>query len=198
MRITCRTAMGGGFMKHPTVEECERLLDEYGTPEHVRRHCREVARVAVTISKALNERGSGLDAELVLAAGMLHDIARTEDRHWDVGADIMEKLGYEEEGRIIRAHMKYPGFSPLDKVTETDMVCLGDRLVKEDSYVGLDARMDYIIDKAKRNGRPDAERIILEKKKDTRRFIDEIEDRIGVSIDELLDGDPKEKGEQAG
>ena len=33
-------------MKHPTREECERLLDQYGTPEHVKGHCREVARTA--------------------------------------------------------------------------------------------------------------------------------------------------------
>ena len=174
-------------MKHPTREECERLLKEYGTPEHVKRHCREVARTAVTISKALNENGIDLDIDLILASALLHDIARVEDRHWDVGADLMGKLGYDEESRIIRAHMKYPGFSPIDEVGETDMVCLGDRLVMEDRYVGLDARMDYIIDKARRNGHPEAEAVILEKKKDTKRFMGEIEARIGMSIDRLMD-----------
>ena len=48
-------------MKHPTKEECERLLNEYKTPEHVKGHCREVARTAYTIAKALNEKGFGLD-----------------------------------------------------------------------------------------------------------------------------------------
>ena len=57
-------------MKHPTREECERLLDQYGTPEHVKGHCREVARTALTISKALNEKGAHLDLDLVLAAGL--------------------------------------------------------------------------------------------------------------------------------
>ncbi len=181
-------------MKHPAREECERLLEEYGTPEHVRRHCRAVAKTAVTIASALNEKGCGLDIDLILACGLLHDIARTEDRHWDVGADLMEKLGYHQEAVIIRAHMKYPAFSPLDQVTETDMVCLGDRLVREDRYVGLDARMEYIIDKARRNGHPEAEAIILEKKKDTGRFIGEIEDRIGMSIDRLMAQEAQEGG----
>ncbi len=32
-------------MKHPTREECERLLSEYKTPEHVRGHCRAVVQL---------------------------------------------------------------------------------------------------------------------------------------------------------
>ena len=177
-------------MKHPAREECERLLSRYGTPEHVKGHCREVARTALNIAKALNEKGAHLDLGLVLAAGMLHDIARAEDKHWEVGAELMRKLGYEKESEIILVHMKYSPFSPIDQVNETDMVCLGDRLVSEDRYVGLDARIDYIIDKAKRNGHPEAEKIILEKKKETRRFMDEIERRIGISIDQLMGREP--------
>lgn len=173
-------------MKHPTREECERLLSEYKTPEHVRGHCRAVARTALTISKALNEKGYNLDIGLIQATGLLHDIARVEDRHWEVGADLMVKLGYEQESRIIRVHMNYSPFSHINEVTETDMVCLGDRLVKEDKYVGLDARIEYIINKAAKNGHPEAKTVILEKKKDTKRFMDEIEEVIGVSIDRLM------------
>ena len=80
-------------MKHPTREECERLLKEYGTPEHVKRHCREVARTAVTISKALNENGMNLDIDLIRASALLYDIARVEDRHWDVGGGSDGKAG---------------------------------------------------------------------------------------------------------
>lgn len=126
-------------MKHPTKDECERLLNEYKTPDHVKGHCRAVANTAVTVAKALNDNDFDLDIELIQAAGLLHDIARVEDRHWDVGADLMTKLGYEEESKIIKVHMTYSPFSHIDQVTETDMVCLGDRLVKEDQYVGLDS-----------------------------------------------------------
>lgn len=173
-------------MKHPTKDECEKLLNEYKTPDHVKGHCREVARTAYLVAEALNENGFTLDLELILAAGLLHDIARVEDKHWEVGADIAKALGYEEESEIIRVHMTYSPFSDIDNVTETDMVCLGDRLVKEDEYVGLDVRMDYIINKVRKNGRPEAEPIILEKKKQTQKFIDEIENIIGISIDKLM------------
>jgi len=173
-------------MVYPTKNECEQLLERYDTPQHVRGHCRAVAETAYTVAEALNEKGFDLDLELIMAAGMLHDIVRTQDKHWEGGADIAEKLGYAAVADIIRVHMHYSPFSDIDKVTETDMVCLGDRLVKEDRYVGIDARIQYIIDKAVRNGHPEAEPFILEKKKDTERFIEQIEKIIGKSIDSLM------------
>lgn len=182
-------------MKHPDRQECERLLDEYGTPEHVRRHCRAVADTACTVAEELNKHGFELDVPLILAAGMLHDIARVKDRHWDVGAELMDSLGYHGESRIVKVHMTYSPFSDISEVTETDMVCLGDRTVMEDEYVGLDRRIDYVINKAKKNGNPGAEPVILEKKKQTRKFIDQIEEIIGCTLDELMERKTKEQYE---
>ena len=73
------------------------------------------------------------------------------------------------------------------------MVCLGDRLVKEGTYVGLDSRIEYIIDKAKRNGKEDAIPIILEKKEDTKRFLNEIRSVIGMTVDELMMNNEKQE-----
>lgn len=175
-------------MKHPDRQECERLLNEYKTPEHVKRHCRAVADMAYTVAEELNKHDFKLDLKLILAAGLLHDIARVEDRHWDVGAELMDKLGYHREAEIIKVHMTYSPFSDINDVTETDMVCLGDRTVLEDEYVGLDKRIDYVINKAKSHGNSQAEPIILEKKKQTRKFIDQIEAVIGCSLDDLMKG----------
>lgn len=173
-------------MKHPTTEECLKLLEEYGTPERVKGHCRAVADTACRIGRALNRHGHHFDLELVNAAGLLHDIARVEDRHWIVGADFAERLGYRQEADIIRVHMTYSPFSPLSQATETDLVCLADRLVKEDRYVGIDERIQYIIDKAVRNGHPEAETRILEKKEELKEFVHDIEVKIGMTIDELM------------
>lgn len=92
-------------MKHPTTEECLKLLEEYGTPTRVKGHCRAVADTACRIGRALNRHGHHFDLELVNAAGLLHDIARVKEHHWDVGADFAEKLGYVQEAAIIRVHM---------------------------------------------------------------------------------------------
>jgi len=176
-------------MIHPTREECEKLLNEYETPEHVKGHCRAVADTAYAIGEALNRNGYRLDMELILASGLLHDIARVEDKHWDVGARLMEKLGYMPESEIIREHMFYEfDISEEHRITEKDLVCLGDRLVKEDEYVGLDERIDYVIKKAARNGHPESKPFILEKKAQARKFMDKIEAVIGCTIDELMRG----------
>lgn len=175
-------------MKHPSMDECEKILLDYGTPDHVKGHCRAVARTAHAIGKKLNECGCHLNLPLILAAGMLHDVARVEERHGEVGAALVRRLGYEEESRIIEVHMTYSPFSDIQDVTETDMVCLADKLVMEDAYVGLDRRMEYVMAKAERNGHPEARPIILAKMKRTQRFIRQIEDRIGCTLDELMKG----------
>ena len=85
--------------------------------------------------------------------------------------------------------MFYPEFSPIDKANETDMVCLGDRLVKEDKYVGLDERIDYVINKAGRNGAGEAViNNILKKKQEAGEFIKGIERVTGRTIDDIALG----------
>lgn len=175
-------------MNHPTREECEKLLSEYHTPEHVKGHCRAVADVACKIAGALNQHGYALDTELILAAGMLHDIARVEEEHGAVGAQYVRTLGYEEESRIIEVHMTYSPFPDIKDITETDLVCLGDKLVVEDAYAGLDKRIEYVVQKAIRNGHGDIEPIIRNKMRGIERFIDQIQSAIGCTIEELMKG----------
>lgn len=175
--------------KHPDRQQCQRFLEEYRTPAHVVGHCNAVAETAYKIGSALNDHGYDLDLELVMAAGMIHDIARVEDEHWNRGAEFMEKLGYQQEADIIRVHMHYAVFNPVDRINETDLICLADKLVLEDRYAGLEKRMAYIIEKAKKAGRPGAEEAINKKKAETRRFIEEIENIIGITFDQLMKGE---------
>ncbi len=127
---------------------------------------RAVADTACRIGRALNRHGHHFDLELVNAAGLLHDIARVEDRHWDVGAAFADKLGYQQEAGIIKVHMTYSPFHPLPQATETDLVCLADRLVKEDRVRGNRGdRIQYIIDKAISSGHPERNRAFWRKRK---------------------------------
>ena len=85
--------------KRLSREEGLKLLKEYGTPEHVVRHCIAVTDTAAAIGKALNKAGYHLDIELIQGAAIIHDIARVEDKHWEVGADIAKNLGRRRRGR---------------------------------------------------------------------------------------------------
>ena len=177
-----------GPMNIPDHDKCLQILHEYGTPEHVIGHCTAVAMTALCIGRALNEKGYHLDLDLILAAGLLHDIARVHPRHELVGADFLVELGYPEVADIVRVHMSYPAFHTGQEIDETDLVCLGDRVCKFDKYVGVDDRMEYIIDKHGRT--PEVEKHIYSHKHVITDFIDELEEIIGEPINDVLKQDP--------
>ena len=80
--------------------------------------------------------------------------------------------------------MFYSPFNQLDKLNECDMVCLADRLVKEDCYVGLDERIKYILNKAPKT--PEVAKNILSRKAETEKLLDDIASVIGESVDSLF------------
>lgn len=170
--------------KHPSREECLALLKEYHTPDHVIRHCVKVTDTALKIGKALNDKGCGLDLGLIQSAGLIHDIARVEEKHWEIGAAIADGLGYHQEAEIIKIHMFYVSDPDKERITETDIICLADRMVKEDEYVGLEARMQFIIDRLQ--GNPEAVARISEKILDNLQMIGRIETIIGAPIASLV------------
>lgn len=167
-----------------TEEEVRRLYAEYATPDHVKAHCRAVAETAVKLAETLNKHGYSLDLDLIKGAGLAHDVARTSDEHWKIGANALESLGYKDEADIIRVHMFYSPFNPVDKLNECDMVCLADRLVKEDKYVGLDERIEYILKKAP--DKPEVISNIMSRKAETEKLLDDIALVIGQTVDSLF------------
>lgn len=169
---------------YPDLAQCEKLWDQYHTPPHVIRHCVAVAKTASLIGRRLNEKGYQLNIPLIEASGLLHDIVRTEDFHWEKGANIAGGLGYNDVAGIIRLHMKYRIDGEKEEITETDLICLADRVVKEDRYVGPDERMDYIIHKAE--GEPGAEKRIRESYRHILALKRRIERTIGMSMEDLM------------
>lgn len=71
-----------------------------------------------------------------------------------------------------------------EKVTEQDLLCLADRMVKEDEYVGLEDRMKYVLDKLADAG-IDTERV-RNRLEENRLIKDKIEAIIGKTIDSLM------------
>lgn len=170
--------------KRITREEVYRLYMKYATPDHVKAHCRAVAETALKLGEALNEHGYSLDLALIEGAGLAHDVARTSEEHWKVGADALAALGYHDEADIIRVHMFYSPFNHVEKLNECDMVCLADRLVKEDKYVGLDERIEYILNKAP--DKPEIVANIMARKAETEKLLSNIAGVIGQTVDSLF------------
>lgn len=168
---------------HIDKEKQQELFVKYNTPEHVQRHCDEVARVSVLIAEGLNERGFELNIEELRGAALVHDVLRTEKEHDRLGAEALMNMELPREAELVRLHMTYHPFNHADKFEEIDVLCLADRLVKEDCYVGLDERMQYLIDKPGKT--PERTEKILKAKAHTQGIIDELERVLKITLDEL-------------
>lgn len=170
-------------MKRLDTETCESLFKEFDTPPQVIAHCRAVSSVAFTLATRLSEAGRKIDPELACMAGLIHDVMRRQENHGVVAADMLAARGYVREAAIVRVHMFYSFNDPV-YLNETDLVCLADRLVKEDRYVGIDRRIEYLIHKA--GDRPERTKQLLASKHETQIFMRAIEKEIGQSIDSLF------------
>lgn len=182
-------------IQYPDNKECLSILQEYGTPSHVIGHCKAVSMVAVAVAKALNQHGFSFDVEVIRFAGMLHDIARKSEDHHIVGAEYLRQLGYEQAAMIVRAHMKHPIVKNVYDSTETDIMCLGDRTVLESQYVGVDLRMEYIIDKARKFVDGDIAKVEASIRKNFQQlkdYVASIENIIGMPMDRLVDNAQQE------
>ena len=98
-------------------------------------------------------------------------------------------MNLPHEAELVRRHMTYHPFNHADRFKEIDILCLADRLVKEDCYVGLDERMQYLIDKPGKT--PARTERILKAKAHTQGIIDELEEVLGITLAELCHKDVK-------
>ncbi|MFZ5758694.1 MAG: HD domain-containing protein [Thermodesulfobacteriota bacterium] len=143
----------------PTVETCLRLMDEYAMLDNIREHSRVVARVAELIASGFVRRGEAINIELVVAASLLHDIAKTpclESRcdHARMGEEICRRHGYSEIAAIVAEHVLISS-NGHDPISEKEIVYYADKRVNHDRVVSLHDRLAYILE---RYGRNDATR----------------------------------------
>lgn len=170
--------------KRLSVIDCEKMFKEFATPPHIRRHCFGVARAAVILAREMNQHGFSFDLELIRGAALMHDLVRLKTDHAEAAAKILRDRGYAEEADIVAVHMDYDMVKTMKEMKEVDLVCFGDRVVKEDKFVGLAERMDYVVDKAR--GHEEAIKRIRARQKDTEKLLAEVEGLIGMSIEELM------------
>jgi molybdenum cofactor cytidylyltransferase len=121
----------------PDADECEAMLEAAATPEPTRRHCRAVAVAATGIARRLKEAGEPLDAELVQAAALAHDIAKGQPAHAEAGAALLREFGFPAVAEVAARHqnLAFDG-----RVDESAVVYLADKLVRGEAWVGLEAR----------------------------------------------------------
>ncbi len=158
----------------PTEAECDAICSLLQGPERVIVHGRMVAEVARVLAVHLNQKGFALDLPLVVAAGRLHDIARSQPEHAKAGAKLLSDLGYPRVGSVVAQHTDLGKHGP--SLTEADLIYYADKCVTEDRLVSIEERFAP-------SRRRHADRLDILRKVQ-RRFSDarEIEARIEAAI----------------
>jgi molybdenum cofactor cytidylyltransferase len=162
----------------PNVAECEAILDLHAVAEPIRRHGHAVAAVAAALAGHLD----GIDAPLVLAAGLLHDIVRDQPAHAEAGAALIAGLGYPALADIIGKHMD---FDLADRQPDAAaVVFVADKLVREDRRVSLETRFQPAF--ARFAGQPEALAGARRRYQSALRVLQAIEARAGAGCNQML------------
>lgn len=170
--------------KYPDEEQCWRILDRYGTPAHIIKHCMAVTDTALLIAEELNKTDMILSIPLLRASGMLHDVLRVKPKHAHLGAELMLAYGYPEVADIIHDHMDYQQPLPLYDIAEKDIICLADKFCQEDRLVTLEQRLMPVLMRYKND--PEAVASIESKIGSTYAVLNYINLKLETSVYKLL------------
>lgn len=122
----------------PSVKLCEEIQDYFNMSDNVKSHCNKVAHIALNICGKLSEKGIILNQDIIIAASMLHDIAKGNPMHAKVGAMWLKDMGYNKISEIVEEHMELESIS--DTITEKEVVFLADKIVQGDNLVSINER----------------------------------------------------------
>jgi putative nucleotidyltransferase with HDIG domain len=144
-----------------------------GMLDHIAAHSRQVSRVAVFLAQALAEQGLFIDAGLVEAAALLHDITKTRslhtgENHAATGGEYLAARGYLQVGRIVAQHVRLERYFSGPAPDEAEIVNYADKRVLHERIVSLDERMDYILERY--GQKPDRREHIIKLADATRRL----------------------------
>ena len=128
----------------PSIGECRALLkNKLGVDPRVLAHSRRVARVALYLGRALNRSGGQLNLQLIVAAGLLHDLAKGQPRHAKTGENILKKLGFPMVAKIVGSHADIS--SRKEGIpNEEEVLYLADKMVLDDRIVPLIERYQIV------------------------------------------------------
>lgn len=145
----------------PDEARCAALWDKYDMMPHIREHCRAVADVAAEIVRRAESRGviaegRALTVPLALAAGRLHDLAKSYTiRHGGSHAQLGAAWVREETGNPLLAqavlfHVEWPwSGGELDDVRDPMrlpvIVAYADKRVRHSEVVSIKERFDDLL-----------------------------------------------------
>jgi len=147
----------GTTKRLPSRKKCLGLMDKHGMLENIVSHSLEVTRVALFLCEELNKRGQRIDPDLVEAASLLHDLAKTEclstrEDHAQQGYELLKKMGYDKIGQVVAQHIRVCKEGDPSVVSEEEIVNYADKRVRHDRIVSLEARFQDLKDRYGKGG----------------------------------------------
>lgn len=155
-----------------TQKDSAALIEEFHVPKHVRRHCAQVAKLAVEIALGMQKNGVDVKIELPSNAALVHDLLRVVDfktfepHTWPDAVtqeevDFWKKLRQAHRGRhhadvaadilqnrgfqaeaIIVREHRYLQIDRGFSSLESKIVYYADKRVKHDQIVSLGERLE--------------------------------------------------------
>jgi CTP:molybdopterin cytidylyltransferase MocA len=104
-------------------------------------HGLEVAKIASSLGRALNRQNCKLDIDRLYNSGLLHDIAKGETHHEERGATMLKDVGLKRLADIVGAH-RDAVVPKSGKITEKELVCLADKLVRGTTRMPVQQRFE--------------------------------------------------------
>jgi alpha-ribazole phosphatase len=166
----------------PTERECRAIWALHGTPRPVIEHSLVVAEAARLLAVHLNLKGRNLNTDLIVAAGLLHDLARKEPRHAAAGATVLRDLGYRHLAEIVAVHMDIP--LQRSGLGEAELVYLADKYVDGSRIISMDER--FPVSMRRYGGEPEIQEAIRRRWRHAGIVKDRIERILECSVESVF------------
>jgi uncharacterized protein len=121
-------------------------METHGMLPNIREHSFRVTAVAVFLGEALTAAGFDLLLPLVTVGALLHDLGKTPclgtlNNHAELGAGILEGLGYPQVAQVVREHVSLDGgIADPRPLREAEVVNYADKRVLHETVVTLEDR----------------------------------------------------------
>lgn len=125
----------------PDQDQCQSIFNRFQVGEEIRDHGKSVSELALEWTDRLIQKGYGLNRNLIDAAALLHDIARTEKDHAQIGAEWVNGEGYPRVAEVIEFHHQLLSYDE-EHITEKTIVYLADKKISGCQRVNIEERFD--------------------------------------------------------
>lgn len=142
------------------------LLDEFATPQNVRKHTKLVSQVALKLGEKLIEKGEIVDLELLYEAAMLHDLVRVVDfrelkresfeeeiteKKWQIWNEIREKYQGKSHAKVAQEILTQRGFNEVSEIIRRHCTSCILESSRQEELITWEDKLLYYADKRVKN-----------------------------------------------